>query len=109
MIEYTITPLEFRIDSNHLIVELIPIGVSLEPQIVIIPLSPETLANVLAMPSVEEQKAEVRKQIIACNSLVQKTWEQQQAAKDFVIPEALAALLTVPGTTPVTEAEINTL
>lgn len=107
MIKYTITPYNFNKESSQLHVELIPEIDTVSSQHHIFVLSKELLEEIKALPSIEAQKARTRKYIVSFNSAFQQAWEQELAAKDESIPAGLFDLIGVPGTTPVTEEEVN--
>jgi len=105
MFEYTITPLEFDRDQGYLKVELIPVDETLTSQVTFLSFTQEKLDEINALSTLEEQKALIRKEIVKYNEGYQHTWQKEKIAKNYVIPEALEALIGVDGTTLVTEAE----
>jgi hypothetical protein len=105
MFEYTITPLEFDREQGYLKVLLMPTDETLTSQVTFITFTQEKLDEINGLPTVEEQKALIRKEIVRYNEGYQHTWQKERAAKNYAIPEALEALIGVAGTTPVTEAE----
>jgi hypothetical protein len=107
MFEYTITPLEFDRDQGYLKVELIPVDETLTSQVTFLSFTQEKLDEINALSTLEEQKALIRKEIVKYNEGYQHTWQKEKIAKNYVIPEALEALIGVDGTTPVTEAEAS--
>jgi hypothetical protein len=107
MIEYTIHPIEYDEVDAHLIVDIIPVdNPLLKVQSVVLAISPEVLQEIDAETEVAAQKAIIRREILGFNSVLQGTWEREKAIKLITIPQELTDLLGVPGTTPVTEAEI---
>ena len=108
MIEYTIHPIAYNEADAHLTVDIIPVdNPSLKVQTVILAISPEILQEIDAETDVAAQKAILRREIIGFNSGLQGTWEREQAIKLITIPQELTDLLGVPGTTPVTEVEVE--
>lgn len=106
MIEYTVTPVEYLRDSSQLVVELTPLDNTLNVLLVHVNINPELLSQVLEAPSLEEQKALLRAEIILGNSGYQMQWEREIVARQE-IPQALLDQLGVRGTTPVTQEEID--
>ena len=110
MIEYTITPKEYDQPSALLFVDIIPVNnSSLSTQTLAVSFSPELLADIVAEENVAAQKGLIRKHILSYNTCIQSTWEREIAAANTVTPSGLTELLGVPGTTPVTQEEINSL
>jgi len=109
MFEYTITPLAFDRDQGYLKVELIPVDETLTSQVTFLSFTQEKLDEINALSTLEEQKALIRKEIVKYNEGYQHTWQKEKIAKNYVIPEALEALIGVDGTTPVTEAEATSV
>ena len=106
MIEYTITPIEFIKEASQLVVELTPLDNSLNVLIIHVTLNPDLLTQVLSAPTLEEQKALLRAEIILGNSGYQLQWEREIATRQE-IPQSLLDQLGVRGTTPVTQEEID--
>jgi hypothetical protein len=107
MIEYTIHPIEYNDVDAHLMVDIIPVdNPLLRVQRVVLAISPEVLQEIDAETEVAAQKAIIRREILGFNSVLQGTWEREQAINLITIPQELTDLLGVPGTTPVTETEI---
>jgi len=111
MIEYTITPMVYDAEKAHLTVEITPVDTSLEirDQSLVVVLSAETLAEILAETEVAPQKAIVRREVLRFNEFLQNSWNNEIAFRQAVPPPALLELLGVQGTTPVTQAEIDLL
>jgi len=109
MFEYTIRPLAFDRDQGYLKVELIPVDETLTSQVTFLSFTQEKLDEINALSTLEEQKALIRKEIVKYNEGYQHTWQKEKIAKNYVIPEALEALIGVDGTTPVTEAEATSV
>ena len=107
MIEYTIHPIEYNEVDAHLMVDIIPVdNPLLRVQRVVLAISPEVLQEIDAETEVAAQKAIIRREILGFNPGLQGTWEREKDIKLITIPQELTDLLGVPGTTPVTEAEI---
>ena len=107
MIEYTINPIQYNEADAHLTVDIIPVdNPLLKVQTVVLAISPEVLQEIDAETEVAAQKAIIRREILGFNPGLQGTWEREKDIKLITIPQELTDLLGVPGTTPVTEAEI---
>ena len=107
MIKYTINPIEYNEADAHLMVDIIPVdNPSLQVQRVVLAISPEVLQEIDAETETAAQKAIIRREILGFNPGLQGTWEREKDIKLITIPQELTDLLGVPGTTPVTEAEI---
>tara|TARA_B100000809_G_C14863293_1_gene432729 strand:- start:305 stop:679 length:375 start_codon:yes stop_codon:yes gene_type:complete len=107
MIKYTINPIEYNEADAHLMVDIIPVdNPSLQVQRVVLAISSEVLQEIDAETETAAQKAIIRREILGFNPGLQGTWEREKDIKLITIPQELTDLLGVPGTTPVTEAEI---
>tara|TARA_R110000803_G_scaffold4890_1_gene16240 strand:+ start:739 stop:1122 length:384 start_codon:yes stop_codon:yes gene_type:complete len=109
MIEYTINPDTYDVTTGNLRVEVVPVDdtLGLFPQVIVVFINPGKVIEILELQDVAAQKAIIRKEVLKFNTIIQNNWQNMLLAYSIVIPPALTDLLGVPGTTAVTEAEID--
>jgi len=109
MIEYTINPETYDVTTGNLRVEVVPVDdtLGLTSQVIVVFINPGKVSEILELQDVAAQKAIIRKEVLKFNTVIQNNWQNMLLAYSIVIPPALTDLLGVPGTTAVTEAEID--
>ena len=106
MIEYTITPNSYDQKTAFLEVDLIPVDPLRSRQTIVVGLPPEVLEEVVATTGLEERKAILRREILKYNDVLQNNWDNEIAIASTPVPQELLDQLGIPGTTPVTAAEV---
>ena len=107
MIEYTITPTDYDAKYGHLVLDLWPTDSSLEPKTIVLALNTTKIEEILAATDITAQKAIIRKEVLKFNDDIQEQWAIEMSMATVEVPSELMGLLGVPGTTPVTQIEID--
>ena len=107
MIEYTITPRDYDAKYGHLVLDLWPTIDSLEPKTIVVALSTTKIEEILVATDITAQKAIIRKEVLKFNDDIQEQWAIEVSMAAVEVPSELMDLLGVPGTTPVTQIEID--
>ena len=107
MIEYTITPISYDQKNAFLEVEIVPVDPLRSRQTIVVGLPPEVLEEVVAMVGLEERKVIIRREILKYNDMLQHNWDNEIAIASTPVPQELLDQLGIPGTTPVTAAEVS--
>lgn len=104
-IDYTITPTGYDRETGTLSYQIIPTTNGYDTLERSLSLDPSIVDEILAMSTVEEKKARLRKEIVKQDDSYQKEWasKEKNAAADF---SDLEALIGVPGTSAVNETEV---
>ena len=104
-IDYTITPTGYDRETGTLSYQIIPTTNGRDTLERSLSLDPSIVDEILAMSTVEEKKARLRKEIVKQDDSYQKEWasKEKNAAADF---SDLEALIGVPGTSAVNETEV---